>query len=241
MYGVKKFHQFLYGRKFTLVTDHQPLPALLGPKVAIPTMAAARMQRWAIVLSAYDYQIEYRRSEKHSNCDALSRLPHEDSMIGCESEIYSASAIDEDLPITAKDIGKATVLKPSLSRILDFVMTGGPEKCDEEELKPYYIRSQELSCVLWGSRVIIPKVFRKKMLKELHWEHPGTCAMKAIARTCVWWPKMGEEIEKEVKLCTVCQNVRSSPPSAPLIPWKWATRPFQRFQIHFCQNGPDQF
>ena len=67
VYGVKKFHQFLYGRKFTLVTDHQPLPALLGPKVAIPTMAAARMQRWAIVLSAYDYQIEYRRSEKHSN------------------------------------------------------------------------------------------------------------------------------------------------------------------------------
>ena len=63
VYGVKKFHQFLYGRKFTLVTDHQPFLALLGPKATIPTMAAARMQRLAIVLSAYDYQIEYRRSE----------------------------------------------------------------------------------------------------------------------------------------------------------------------------------
>ena len=63
VYGVKKFHQFLYGRKFTLVTDHQLLLALLGPKAAIPTMAAAGMQRWAIVLSAYDCQIEYRRSE----------------------------------------------------------------------------------------------------------------------------------------------------------------------------------
>ena len=82
------------------------------------------MQRWAIVLSAYDYQIEYRSPEKHSNCDALSRLPHEDSMIGCESEIYSVSAIDEDFPITAKDIGKATVLDPLLSRVLDSVMTG---------------------------------------------------------------------------------------------------------------------
>ena len=89
-------------------------------------------------------------------------------MIGCESEIYSVSAIDEDSPITAKDIGKTTVLDPFLSRVLDFVMTGWPEKCDEEELKPYHIRSQELSCeqscVLWGSRV-----FREKMLKELHW------------------------------------------------------------------------
>ena len=55
VYGVKKFHQFLYGRKFTLVTDHQPLLVLLGPKPAIPTMAAARMQRLAIVSSAYDY------------------------------------------------------------------------------------------------------------------------------------------------------------------------------------------
>ena len=54
VYRVKKFHQFLYGRKFTLVTDHQSLLALLAPKAAIPTMAASLMQRWAIVLSAYD-------------------------------------------------------------------------------------------------------------------------------------------------------------------------------------------
>ena len=59
--------------------------------------------------------------------------------------IYSVSAIDEDFPITAKDIGKATVLDPLLSRVLHFVMTGWPEKCDEEELKPYHIRSQELT------------------------------------------------------------------------------------------------
>ena len=82
------------------------------------------------------------------------------------------SIIDEDFPISAKDIGKATVLDPLLRRVLDFVMTGWPEKCDEEELKPYHIRSQELSCeqscVLWGSRGIIAQVFRDKMLKELH-------------------------------------------------------------------------
>ena len=65
--------------------------------------------------------------------------------------------------------------------------------------------------------------------------------MKATACTCVWWPKMDEEIEKEVKLRTVCQNVRSFPPSAPLIPWNWATRPFQRIHTDFCQKGHNQF
>ena len=79
------------------------------------------------------------------------------------------------------------------------------------------------------------------MLKELHWEHPGVCSMKAIGRTCVWWPKMDEEIEQVVRSCTVCQTVRSNPPNAPLIPWKWPTRPFQRVHIDFCQKGTDFF
>ena len=183
IFGVRKFHQFLYGRKFTLVTDHQPFLTILGPKTAIPPLAAARMQRWAIVLSAYDYQIEYRSSAKHSNCDTLSRLPHEDSKIGRESEIYSLIASDKDFPITAMDIGKATLLGPVLSKVLDWVMMGWPE-ASTEDLKPYYTCRHELpceqNCILWGSRVIIPHAFRGKMLKELHWEHPGICAMKAI-------------------------------------------------------------
>ena len=103
------------------------------------------MQCWAIVLSAYDYQIEYRSSAKHSNCDALSRLPHEDSKIGSESEICSVSAIDKDFPITPMNIGKATLQDPVLSKGYDWVMIGWPE-ASTEDLKPYYTRRNELSC-----------------------------------------------------------------------------------------------
>lgn len=235
IFGVKKFHQFLYGRKFTLTTDHKPLLAILGPKSAIPTLAAARMQRWAIVLSAYDYEIEYRASEKHANCDALSRLPLENSTIGSESRIYQVSAIEDDFPITAKQIGKATKVDPVLSKVHHFIVSGWPESCPDESLRPFHNRKLELSCeqgcVLWGSRVVIPLVLREKMLKELHWEHPGVCGMKALARNYVWWPKMDENIEQAVSVCTVCQSVRNTPPHAPLIPWKWPTRPFQRVHL----------
>ncbi len=44
-FGVKKFHQFLRGRHFTLVTDHKPLTVVLGSNKGLPTAAAARLQR----------------------------------------------------------------------------------------------------------------------------------------------------------------------------------------------------
>ena len=58
IFGVKKFHQYLYGRKFSLITDHKPLTAIFGSKKGIPTLAAARLQRWALLLSAYNYDIQ---------------------------------------------------------------------------------------------------------------------------------------------------------------------------------------
>ncbi|XP_061752438.1 uncharacterized protein LOC133550472 [Nerophis ophidion] len=75
VFGVKKFHQYLWGRKFDLISDHKPLLALFGEHERLPTMAAARLQRWAIILSAYDYHRTYRRSEEHGNVDGLSRVP----------------------------------------------------------------------------------------------------------------------------------------------------------------------
>ena len=71
IFGLKKFHKCLYARKFRLVTDHKPLTTLLGPKSAIPTLAAPRLQRWALLLSAHQYVIEYRPTSKHANADCF--------------------------------------------------------------------------------------------------------------------------------------------------------------------------
>jgi len=59
IFGIKKFHQYIYGRKFKLVTDHKPLTTILSPKVGLPALAAAWIQRWVIMLSAYQYDIEF--------------------------------------------------------------------------------------------------------------------------------------------------------------------------------------
>ena len=75
IFGIKKFHQYLYGRRFTLLTDHKPLLTLLGPKAGIPSLAAACLQRWAVLLSAYTYDIKFRSTQNHANADGLSLLP----------------------------------------------------------------------------------------------------------------------------------------------------------------------
>ena len=75
IFGAQKFHQYLYGRKFTLVTDHKPLITILNPRKGIPSLATARLQRWALILASYQYEIEFKPTDKHSNADGLSRLP----------------------------------------------------------------------------------------------------------------------------------------------------------------------
>ena len=75
IFGINKFHTYLYGRHFTIETDHKPLTTILDPNKGIPSMTAACLQRWAVRLSAYSYTIEFHPTQQHSNADGLSRLP----------------------------------------------------------------------------------------------------------------------------------------------------------------------
>jgi len=72
IYGVTKFRQFLYGRNFILLTDHEPLVSIFSPDKNIPTLTAQRLQRWALTLMGFQYRIRYKRTSKHGNADALS-------------------------------------------------------------------------------------------------------------------------------------------------------------------------
>ncbi|CAC5398698.1 unnamed protein product [Mytilus coruscus] len=114
IFGVTRFHQYLYGRKFTLITDNKPLSLLLGPKTGIPMLAASRIQRWAIQLSGYQYDVKCKSSSENANADGLSRLPLKETL--CESpfnifweevEIRNVQALNE-LPVSANNIKRET-------------------------------------------------------------------------------------------------------------------------------------
>ena len=53
IWGVEKFQNYLEGRHFKLITDHQPLKFLMDPKRAVPATSAARIQRLCLFLRAF--------------------------------------------------------------------------------------------------------------------------------------------------------------------------------------------
>ena len=203
IFGVKRFHQFLYGRDFTLITDHKPLTAILGPRKGVPTLAAARLQRWALFLSAYTYTIKYRETNLHSNADALSRLPLDcfDNNECCVHDSLFSLGQVEALPLTAKQLAAATRSDPVLSRVVQYTRSGWPAQ-PPQDCQVYYRRRFELTvegqCLLWGIRVIVPPKYRHHVLKQLHSDHIGIVRMKSLARSHVWWPGIDSEVETDV-------------------------------------------
>ncbi|KAG1935337.1 K02A2.6-like [Pimephales promelas] len=239
VFGVKKFHQYLFGRRFTLLTDHRPLTSIFGPQTGIPSLAANRMQRWALLLSAHQYDIKYKRSEQHCNADGLSRLPLPDTKPECpQGDIFYFQEV-QGAPVTAAQVKRFTRTDPVLSEVLTRISQGWKGKMTDK-FKPYLIRRNELTvqsdCLLWGYRVIIPPPLRHRLLKELHAGHSGIVRMKEMARSYFWWPGLDAEIEEEVKGCSECQNVRNMPQPAPLHPWDFPEVPWQRIHIDFA--GP---
>lgn len=70
VWACKHFRPYLYGRKFTLYSDHKPLEWLFN--IRDP---GSRLVRWRLKLAEYDYEIKYKAGKNNTNADALSRAP----------------------------------------------------------------------------------------------------------------------------------------------------------------------
>ncbi len=242
VFAVKKFHHYLFGFKFTIYTDHKPLLGLFGENKAIPDRSAARIARWALLLTAYDYKLEYRQGSLNGNADALSRLPlpaQEDEVSQVVIGVHMMELINA--PVNEADVVRETSLDSVISLVLLYVMEGWKvDVSKDEQMRPYWIRREELSaengCLLWMGRVIVPRVLREKVLMELHDVHPGMTRMKALARSYVWWPKLDADIVDLVKDCATCALNQNNPASAPVHPWETPNSPWERIHMDFA--GP---
>lgn len=243
IFGVEKFYQYLWGRKFLLITDHKPLLAIFGPKNGFPERTAHRLQRWAIKLGAYQYTIIYRSTEKHGNADGLSRIPLENNFFLNQEDVEIhdlQSETLESVPIANYDIRRATEQDPILNQVKVFMRSTWPDKIENPEIMPFYSHrnmiSEHAGCLLLGSRIIIPKKLQQRILLELHEGHLGVVKMKSVAREHIWWPSIDKSIETCARRCSACAEHANDPPKTRFHTWQRPEKPWQR--IHLDYAGP---
>ena len=175
------------------------------------------MQRWALTLAAHEYQINHRPGLSIP----LIRLPvaNAPTRIPVPADTIMTMQYMDMFPVTASDIPREKDRYLVLSQVFLRTRDGFQRHEDNEQLKPYIQRKDELSirdgCLMWGIRVIVPSRFRHVLLDELHNAHSGIVRMKAVGRSLMWWPGIDLDIEQRVRRS--CPK----PSEAPLQPWSF--------------------
>ena len=249
-YGLRRFSRFLFGRRFTLTVDNRALSRILSPERDLPGLAAARLQRIAMELAAYQYSVELRKTADMALADTLSRMSlpcsvseraeGEAEVAGCHLMFIDGAGA----PLTAREIESATRRDPLLAKVLMYIRHGWPT-VTEPEAAPFRHREAELSTdhgvVLWGGRAVIPERLRSRVLQELHAGHLGGSRMKQLARRYVWWPGLDSDLETLARSCQACAEKRGAPPRTSLHPWEPTSGPWQRIHVDFAGPVENQY
>ncbi|XP_058457000.1 uncharacterized protein K02A2.6-like [Malaya genurostris] len=233
---VKKFHKYLFGKKFTIYTDHKPLLGILG-KSGRNAIFVTRLQRYIMELSIYDYDIVYRPSAKMANADFCSRFPLKDEVpTNIENTVIKSINFDSAFPLNSKDLAKETKNDKILQQVLFFLKRGWPERM-EKCFKDIYSQHHDLEevdgCLLFQDRVIIPESLKSLMLKLLHTNHIGIVKMKQQARRCVYWFGINRDIENFVGNCDICAKMEVVKDKNKTYEWTPTNRPFSRIHADF--------
>ena len=91
--SVECLHTYLYGRAFTIHSDHKPLEVICGKPISA---APPRLQRMLLKIQDYDYTVKYIPGAQMVISDTLSRLPNPTANEAVDLDIR-VDAIELDL------------------------------------------------------------------------------------------------------------------------------------------------
>ena len=216
VWGMEKFHYFLYGRKFILQTDQKPLVSIFRKHMID---VSPRIQR--ITIRAWQYKFEPQHIPGKNNVisDALSRVtPLEFQDSNAEKDILAVNFLqyssieererDEVLQETSKD--------KEFQSLKHYISTGWPAKRSQIPvfLQPYWNFRDELtiesSILMKNSKVLIPETLKQKYLKQMHQGHQGIEACRSRAREFVFWTNINNDLKELVEKCDLCQSQQNS-------------------------------
>ena len=224
-FSLERFHQYIYGKKVTIESDHKPLEAIVKKSLA---SAPPRLQRILLRMQKYDYTLEFKPGKDFVLPDMLPRAPLPKTAHGSmEEEIaLHVQLLTSDLPVSKpklEEIKDATANGPSLKELKDTIKSGWQETKSHTpaSIQVYWNVRGELSevegVILKNDRILVPSSMRIEMLQRIHQGHMGIEKSKRRARDVLYWPGMNSQISGTISRCTICLEHQRQNTKEPMI------------------------
>ena len=179
---------YLYGVDFELWMDHKPLEFIYSAH----SRPSARIESWVLRLQPYSFSVKYLPG--HMNiADALSCLTKIEQAqtrnVAEESIRFVANTVAPPA-MTTEEIEDASAVDKELEDVRQSVEMGKWENSNCANYKP--IRDELClfgKILLQGTRIVVPKKLRARMIEFGHKGHQGMAKMKQHLRTKVWYAR----------------------------------------------------
>ena len=211
VHGTLRFHYFLYGRHFTVITDHKPLVMIFQKPIHA---APPALQRMLLKIQGYDFNLVYRPGPERVLSDTLSRLPNQANNHAIDLDDIGINQVELDLLNFSNEIQKQIqeeTNKDEVLRALGQVIYSGWSDAIQElptDLREFWAYRDELAVesgiIFKGRQVLMPKKLRPDLITQLHSGHQGIEKTRRLARESVYWPRINRDIEQ---LCKNCKPV----------------------------------
>uniref|UniRef100_L7LW12 RNA-directed DNA polymerase n=1 Tax=Rhipicephalus pulchellus TaxID=72859 RepID=L7LW12_RHIPC len=223
VFAVHKFRPYIYGRQFSVITDHHSLCWLTGLRDP-----SGRLARWALLLQEHDFEVCYKSGRRHADADCLSRLPLPTT--ACEADNFDEYLAVVDAPFP--DLATFRTEQRSDSSLAPFFMsrTNG-QRCFVVKDGILYKKNYSGK----GARLllVVPTSLRRHVLRAAHDEptsgHMGFSRTFQRTQDRFFWPKMRRSVSAYVASCERCQRYKrpTSEPAGLLHPIAPPGSPFE--------------
>lgn len=206
VYGVEKCRHYIWGVRFTVVTDHSALTWLFTIKDP-----SSRLVRWSLRLQAFEFDIVHRKGILHSNVDTLSRpvLANQLSIQHDPEEDVSSKSLDlyEDETLLyylrfKKNV--AGISKKQVKRVQN--LAAHYERVLENNNEIFYYKKNKNDSNKQMKYLVVPHFFqRSEIIMNNHklGHFQAEITLKRIQER-FYWKNMKQEVEQAVKNCDGC-------------------------------------
>ena len=247
VFGINRFHTYLYGRPLRVITDHKPLEMIFKKPLL---RAPPRLQRMLQKIHGYDFTIKYRQGKTMTLADTLSRLPNPKDK---DAEMTTAEVHRCDIDLVnlsqrkQHQLRDQTARDPTMNAHMETIIQGWPDSIKDlpTDVRDFWSFRDELAVedaiIFKEKQVFITESLRADILAKLYQSQQGIEKTQLLAREGVYWPNINKDIEHMTKTCTLCQELANCNRKEPLIPHDTPMAPWKKLGTDLFEMDGEHF